>query len=86
MTWAFVAIALASGAAGLAVGLPAWRSWQARAARGRNAERYLAWRGRADRPDPEGQSMTSAERRRIAAGASFMAVAIVCLVVGLAAG
>jgi hypothetical protein len=86
VTWAFLAVALVTGAAGLAVGLSPWRSWQARAARGRNAERYLAWRGRADRPDVEVQSMTTAERRRIAAGASFMAVAIVCLVVGLAAG
>jgi hypothetical protein len=86
MTWAFLATALVSGAVGLAVGLPAWRSWQARAASGRNAERYLAWRGRGDRPEPDGQSMTSAERGRIAAGAVLGAIALACLVIGLAAG
>lgn len=86
MTWAFLAIALVCGAVGLAVGLPAWRSWQARAARGRNAERYLAWRGRGDRPESADTNSTVAERRRIAAGAALGAVAIACLVIGLAAG
>jgi hypothetical protein len=86
MTWAFLVVALVSGAVGLAVGLPAWRSWQARAARGRNAERYLAWRGRGDPPETADRQPTPAERRRIAAGAVLGAVAIACLVIGLAAG
>jgi hypothetical protein len=86
MTWAFLAVALVSGAVGLAVGLPAWRSWQARAARARNAERYLTWRGRGDRPETADMQPTSAERRRIAVGAALGAVAIACLVIGLAAG
>ena len=50
MTGALLAIAVITGGIGLAIGLPAWRSWQTRAASERNTERYLAWRGRADRP------------------------------------
>ena len=84
MTAVLMAIALVAGAVGLAVGLPAWRSWQARAAADRNAERYLAWRGRGDRPPASpGQGMTAAERRRIGAGAGLGMVALVCLVIGL---
>ena len=83
MNTAFLFAALVAGAAGAVIGLPAWRSWQARAAAGRNTERYLAWRGRADRSAPEAQQMTPAERRRIAVGAAFAAVAIICLVIGL---
>jgi hypothetical protein len=84
MNLGLVAIALITGAASLAIGLPAWRSWQARAASDRNTERYLAWRGRADRATAEpGQGMTVNERRRIAVGAALGIVAIVCLVIGL---
>lgn len=84
MSWVLLAIALATGAAGLLIGLPAWRAWQSRAAQDRNAERYLAWRGRAD--DTGGgsaQRMTSDERRRIGMAAALLAIAIVCLVIGL---
>jgi hypothetical protein len=84
MNLGLVAIALITGAASLAIGLPAWRSWHARAASDRNTERYLAWRGRADRPTGgPGQGMTTIERRRIAVGAALGIVALVCLVIGL---
>ncbi len=84
MTAALLVIALVAGGIGLAVGLPAWRSWQARAAGERNTERYLAWRGRADRSATgPGQAMTVAERRRIAVGAGLGIVALACLVIGL---
>jgi len=80
---AFLVAAFVAGAAGAFIGLPAWRSWQARAAADRNTERYLAWRGRADRSAPEAEKMTPAERRRIVVGAAFGVVAIACLVIGL---
>jgi hypothetical protein len=84
VTWLFVAIGLATGAAGLVVGVPAWQTWRARAARERNAERYLAWRGRGDRTeDATAQRMTADERRRIGLAAGLLAVAIACLVIGL---
>jgi hypothetical protein len=84
VTPALLVMALVAGGTGLAIGLPAWRSWQARAASDRNTERYLAWRGRADRATAEpGQGMTVNERRRIAVGAALGIVAIVCLVIGL---
>lgn len=84
MTWLLVGIGVAAGAAGVFVGLPAWRTWQARAAQDRNAERYLAWRGRGDRPGTgAAQRMTSDERRRIGLAAGLLAVAIACLVIGL---
>jgi hypothetical protein len=80
----FVAIAVAAGAVGLFIGLPAWRTWQARRVQERNAERYLAWRGRADRTGGgSAQRMTTDERRRIGLAAGLLAIAVACLVIGL---
>ena len=45
--WVWLIGALAAGVGANLVALPAWRSWQARRRRDLNAERYLAWRGRA---------------------------------------
>ncbi len=86
MSVAFLVAALVAGGAGLAIGLPAWRTWQARAVTDRNAERYLAWRGRADRSPAGAQEMTSGERRRIITGAVLVVVAIACLIIGLTSG
>jgi hypothetical protein len=73
--------------AGLAVGLPAWRSWQARTAADRNAERYLAWRGRADRSAPgPTPPMTAAEQRRMAVGIGLAVLGGIALVIGLTTG
>ena len=84
MTWVFVVVAIVAGGAGLAIGLPAWRAYRSRDARDRNAERYLAWRGRADPPGASmREGMTTDERRRIWIGAGLGAVALVCLVIGL---
>lgn len=81
---ALLTIALVAGGIGLAIGLPAWRSWQTRAEADRNTERYLAWRGRADRPTAgPGQGMMAVEKRRIAAGAALGILALICLVIGL---
>lgn len=77
--WLALAIGAAVGA--YLVGWPAWISYRAREARDLNAERYLAWRGRADRR-PSGslsEGMTGDERRRIGAGAVLAVVAVVAL-------
>jgi len=87
VTGLLLAVALVAGGIGLAIGLPAWRSWQTRVAADRNAERYLAWRGRGDRSVPEsGQPMSVAERRRMLIGAGLGLVAIGCLIIGLWTG
>ena len=86
MTTALLIVAVVTGAVAVAVGFPAWRSWQARVAVNRNAERYLAWRGRADRSAPDGERMTSGERQRIGAGIALAVVAIGCLIIGLTTG
>ena len=43
---------LVAGVAAYLVGWPAWQAYRAREARDTNTERYLAWRGRADRAWP----------------------------------
>lgn len=77
--WVWLIGALAAGVGANMVALPAWRSWQARRRRDVNAERYLAWRGRADR-QPVDDRLTEAERRRLWIGAVLGAVALFCLV------
>jgi len=66
-------VAFVAGAAGFLVGWPAWQSYRSRDARDLNAERYLAWRGRAVRGEPSSvhEGMTGEERRRIYAGAAL---------------
>jgi hypothetical protein len=87
MTGALLIVALVNGVASLVVGLPAWRSYREREARNRNAERYLSWRGRADRPGASlREGMTGAERRRIWLGAGLALIAVACLVIGLSTG
>ena len=65
--------ALVAGAAGFLVGWPAWQSYRSRDARDLNAERYLAWRGRAVRGEQSSvrEGMTGEERRRLYAGAAL---------------
>ncbi len=77
--WVWLIGALAAGVAAYFVAVPAWRGQQARQRRDLNAERYLAWRGRADRT-PADDRMTDAERRRLWIGAVLGAVALFCLV------
>ena len=75
--------AVVAGAAAYAVGWPAWRGFQARESRDLNAERYLAWRGRASRGATGSlrEGMTGDERRRMLVAAVLGAAAAVCLVV-----
>jgi hypothetical protein len=72
-----------AGTAAVAVGWPAWRDYRSREARDLNAERYLAWRGRAPRAGTRSMSegLTLAERRRLYVAAALGALAVACLVV-----
>ena len=78
----WLALAIGGGAGAYVVGWPAWRAYRAREARDLNAERYLAWRGRAPRAPRAStrEGMTGDERRRIFAGAALAALAVVSLV------
>jgi hypothetical protein len=76
--WPWLLAGAIAGAGAYLSGWPAWRAYQARLSRDTNAERYLAWRGRADRPvDP---SLTGRERQRLMAAAFLALVAIFCVV------
>jgi hypothetical protein len=79
LAWLAVAAAAAVGA--YLVAWPALRSYRAREARDTNAERYLAWRGRAPRGGASiREGMTGEERRRIYVGAAIAVLAVVALV------
>jgi hypothetical protein len=77
--WAWLVAALVAGAGSYLAGWPAWSGLRARGQRDLNAERYLAWRGRAgDRPpDP---SPTRREQQRLVLAGLLALVAIFCLV------
>ena len=76
----WLAVAIVAGIAAYLVGWPAWEAYRARDSRDSNRERYLAWRGRADRVQPPArEGMTGDERRRIYAGAALAVLAVVGL-------
>jgi hypothetical protein len=73
--------------AGIALGFSAWRSWQARIATERNAERYAAWRGRGDRSAPDARvPLSGAEQRRLVIAIVLVVLGAVTMVIGLSAG
>ena len=74
-----------AGAAAWAVGWPAWRAYRARESRDLNAERYLAWRGRAPRGGIGSMSegFTLAERRRLYLAAALFPLAVVFVIIFL---
>ena len=81
MAWLWLIGALGFGGSAYLVGWPAWTGYRNRQARDLNAERYLAWRGRADRGTSSVQEgMTGRERRRLWVAAALAVAAIVCLV------
>jgi hypothetical protein len=87
MSQVFIVAGIALLVAGLAVGLPAWRAWQVRSAADRNADRYVAWRGRGDRTAPEtGTRMSSGEQRRMVVAVALAVMGGVALVIGLTTG
>lgn len=77
--WLWLLGAAIAGAGSYLVGWPAWSASRARQARDLNAERYLAWRGRADHR-PESAGPTRRERQRLVVGALLALVAAFCLV------
>jgi hypothetical protein len=81
----WLAGAVIAGAAAWAVGWPAWREYRRRESRDLNAERYLAWRGRAPRGRTASLSegLTRAERRRLYLAAAFFALAVAFIVIFL---
>ncbi len=74
--------AVAAGIAAYLVGWPAWSGYRAREERDLNAERYLAWRGRARRPShvDTREGMTAEERRRLVIAGGLAVVAVFCVV------
>jgi hypothetical protein len=78
-SWAWLVGAAITGAGAYLVGWPTWTAFAARRTRDLNAERYLAWRGRAGQrpPDPR---LTSTERARLAVAGVLAVVAAFCLV------
>jgi drug/metabolite transporter (DMT)-like permease len=81
MPWLLLLGAVLAAAGAYLVGWPAWTSFRQREARDLNAERYLAWRGRASSPSSRStrEGMTRAERRGLWLAAALAAVALVCL-------
>ena len=78
---AWLALAIVAGIAAYLGGWPAWQGYRARETRDANAERYLQWRGRADRRSSISarEGMTGEERRRIYAGAGLAVASVVAL-------
>lgn len=79
--FAWLALAIVGFLAAYLVGWPAWESYRGREQRDDNTERYLAWRGRADRTAHAStrEEMTGDERRRIYAGAALAVGAALAL-------
>ena len=86
---AWLALAVAAAIAAYALGAPVLRSRRSREARDLNAERYLAWRGRARPPaarSAAGPALTADERRRLLIAGLAAALAVAGLIAFLATG
>jgi len=77
--WAWLIGAFVAGGAAYLAGWPAWSAYRSREARDLNAERYLAWRGRASRR-PDDTGLTSRERQRLVVAGVLALVAVFCVV------
>jgi hypothetical protein len=81
MAWLWLVGTLGFGGAAYLFGWPAWNGYRSREARDLNTERYLAWRGRADRTAVSAsEGMTGEERRRLWVAGTLAVAALVCLV------
>lgn len=78
---AWLAITIAAAVAAYLVAWPAWLGYRSRETRDANAERYLQWRGRADRSPRAStrEGMTGEERRRIYTGAALAVGSVIAL-------
>lgn len=77
--WAWLLAAAAAGVGSYLAGWPAWSGLRARRQRDLNAERYLAWRGRAGDRAAD-QRPTRRERQRLVLAGLLALVAVFCLV------
>jgi hypothetical protein len=80
VAWIWLIAAGMAGAGAYLSGWPAWAAYRVRRVRDLNAERYLAWRGRADRNAPAREGPTPEERRRLWLAAGLAVAAAICLV------
>jgi hypothetical protein len=82
MPWILLIGAVLAAAGAYLVGWPAWTSYRQREARDTNAERYLAWRGRASPPGQRrlNEGMTLAERRNLWLGAALALASVACVI------
>lgn len=80
LVWLGLALAAAAGA--WWIGWPAWQAYRRRDHRDANVDRYLAWRGRADRRPPPAmaEGPTLDERRRLLIAVALAVVALGALV------
>jgi hypothetical protein len=76
--WPWLVGAAIAGLGAYLLGRPAWSAYRARLDRDTNAERYLAWRGRANRSVD--RSLTRRERQRLAVAALLALAAVFCVV------
>jgi len=84
-SWPWLVAAVAAGVGAYLVGWPTWAASRSRQALDLNAERYLAWRGRADRL-PRKDGLSGAERQRLGVAIGLAVAGIVCLFAFFAAG
>lgn len=77
----WLALSVAAGAGAVALGWPAWQSIRERRISDTNADRYLAWRGRAAPPSAlrPARRLTAWEQRRLLAAAFCIGLALVGL-------
>ncbi len=79
--WPWLLAALVAGAASYLVGWRAWEAYRRRDVADANADRYMAWRGRAmSRSERPSEGMTGEERRSVFIGIGLGVVALFCLV------
>ncbi len=78
----WLALSVAAGAGAAALGWPAWQSIRERRIRDNNADRYLAWRGRAAAPPAlhPVRRLTPWELRRVLAAGFCIGLALMGLV------
>ena len=82
MPWIMLIGAVLAGAGAYVVGGPAWTSYRQRESRDMNAERYLAWRGRANEASQRGMSegITLVERRSLWLAGALALASLACLI------
>jgi hypothetical protein len=81
VTWLWLVAAAVAAIGAVVVGWPAWSEYRAREQRDLNADRYLAWRGRAPHASASTrEGMTGAERRRLWIAGGLALAAAFCLV------